>query len=111
MKFYGKIGFTSQPDMEVTPGVYKPRVVELPYTGDVEKFSRKYTPSDNQNDELTTSNRISILSDLYLQQNWSSILYVVWNGAKLKITNVELSYPRITLDIGGPYNENKRRTS
>lgn len=109
MKFYGQVGFTSQPDIEVRPGVFKPNIIERPYTGDVHRNSRSYSASsEQQNDRLESNNEISILSDLYAQQNWSSIRYVVWNGVKLKVTKVDLlNYPRITLYVGGIYNENE----
>lgn len=105
MKFHGTIGFWIE-DEEVKPGVYAPHIVERTgYHGDVLRNSRRAQPvSDQQNDDLTVSNQLSILSDLYLQQHWSSVRYVIWNGAMLKVTNVDVGYPRITLDIGGVYN-------
>lgn len=107
MKFSGRVGFTEKQE-EVSPGVWKPVIVERPYVGDVLRNRRYFqTASDKQNADLDVSNQISILSDLYAQQNWSSILYVIWNGIKWKVTSVDVSYPRLTLDLGGVYNENK----
>lgn len=104
MKFHGAIGFWID-DEELEPGVYAPHIVERPgYHGDVLRNMRRAQPvSDQQNDDLVVNNQLSILSDLYLQQHWSSIRYVVWNGAMLKVTNVDVGYPRITLDVGGVY--------
>lgn len=104
MKFCGKVGFWLG-DKEVKPGVYKPDILERPYVGDVLRLSRRFQSADKQNDDLVPNNQISILSDIYMQQNWSSIKYVVWNNAKLKVTSVDINYPRITLEIGGLYNE------
>lgn len=106
MKFSGKIGFWKG-DKEIKPGVWKPDIVETPYTGEVFKNNRRMIVSGKQNADLTTTNQISIISDLFLKQNWMNIRYVVWNGAKFEVTNVDIGYPRIVLDIGGVYNETK----
>lgn len=105
MKFHGTIGFWFN-DAEVEPGRFLPHVEERPgYHGDVLRNNlRTQSVSDQQNDNLVINNRLSILSDLYLQQNWSSIRYVIWNGVRWKVTNVELNYPRIILEVGGIYN-------
>lgn len=103
MKFAGKVGFWVD-EAEVDPGVWKSSIVERNYFGDVTLSYRRFQPSENQNDNFSTNSRVSILSDLYAQQNWTSIRYVVWNGAKLKVTSVEISYPRIVLEVGGVYN-------
>lgn len=105
MKFSGKIAFTDK-SIRTKPGVYRPEVVEKQYVGDVLRDSRRYQQGDNQqNENLVVSNRISIISDLYMQQNWSSILYVVWNDVKWKISSIDVSqYPRVIIDLGGVYN-------
>lgn len=104
MKFCGKVGFYAG-DVETSPGVYNAKIVERKKTGDILQNIRRFQETENQNDTLKINNRISIVSDLYFQQNWASIRYVVWNGAKLKVTSVDLAnYPRLILEIGGVYN-------
>lgn len=103
MKFSGCVGFWIQ-DVEVKPGVFKPGIVEKRYYGEVRKNTRRWENSDQQNDKFSVNNTISILSDLYAQQNYASIRYVIWNGVKLKVTSVTVDYPRLTLEIGGVYN-------
>lgn len=103
MKFAGVVGFWLK-DVEVKPGIYKSQIVERSYFGEVRKNNRRWQQSDQQNDVLKVNNTISILSDLFAQQNLSSIKYVVWNGAKLKVDSVTIDYPRIDLEIGGAYN-------
>lgn len=103
MKFNGFVGFW-EGEVEEQPGIWRSKIVERPYKGEVLKFKRGFRErSDAQNDEFTVSNQISILSDLYARQNWASIRYVVWNGVKWKVTNIDVNYPRLTLDIGGFY--------
>lgn len=104
MKFHGKIGFWVG-DKETSPGIWTPNIEERRYYGDILQNSRRFQPrSNDQNDDLTVNNRFSILSDLYLRENFNSIRYVVWNGVKLSVSNVEIGYPRITLEVGGVYN-------
>lgn len=103
MKFSGEVGFWVD-EIETAPGVWQGSIMERHYVGDVTRNSRSFQEaSDRQNDEFKVNNKISILSDMYMKQNWASIRYVVWNGAKLKVTSVEVGYPRITLDVGGIY--------
>lgn len=105
MKFSGKVGFWFG-DVETKPGVYKPEIVEKSYTGDVEKNFRRFQTADNQqNDNLRITNRLSIISDLYMQKNWPSIKYVFWNGINWSVSSVDVgSYPRVILELGGVYN-------
>lgn len=103
MKFSGIVGFWED-EQEVKPGVWRPKIVEKKYVGDVLRNIRSFQQTqDSQTDEFNVNNRISILADLYARQNWSSIKYVEWNGVKWRVRNVEINYPRITLEIGGFY--------
>lgn len=105
MKFSGKVGFWLN-DVEVRPGIYKPGIVEKSYTGDIIKNSRRFQSVENQqNDNLVVNNRLSIISDLYMQKNWSSIKYVTWNNVRWAVNSIDISnYPRIILELGGVYN-------
>lgn len=104
MKFSGVVGFF-EGDVEIKPDVYVGSIIERRYTGDVYRNTRRFQQGDSQNDTMIPNNQISIVSDLYARDNWSSIRYVIWNGAKLKVTSIDLTnYPRITLEVGGVYN-------
>lgn len=104
MKFSGKVGFWLG-DVKVKPGVYQPNIVEKTYTGDILTNRRRFQSAENTtNEDLVVSNQISILSDLFVQDNWPAIRYVVWKGTAWKVTNIEVGYPRLTLDLGGVYN-------
>lgn len=109
MKFHGLIGFWFETD-EIRPGVYRPRIEEKEYFGDILQNYRDWQTAEKQNDNLTVSSRISILSDLYLQENLSSVRYIVWMGVKWKVTKVEITYPTITLHLGGVYNGKEQVT-
>ncbi len=105
MKFHGKVGFWEK-DIEINPGVFKPGIVEKDYVGDVMNNIRRFQSSEGQqNDNLVVNNRLSIISDLYMRQNWGSIKYVLWNGVKWKANSINIgSYPRVIIELGGIYN-------
>lgn len=103
MKFYGLVGFWME-SKEVKPGVFKPAFIEKTYSGTIESNNRSFQNSENQNDDIKLNNRISILSDLYARQYFASIRYVVIDGIKWRVTNVEMNYPRLVLTVGGVYN-------
>ena len=103
MKFYGVVGFWLD-DVEESPGVFRSKIVEKHYIGDIKRNTQRWVAGDQQNDRLRISNTISIISDMFARQNQSSIKYVILNGKKLKVTTVTLDYPRLSLEIGGVYN-------
>lgn len=105
MKFSGTIGFWKK-DVETKPGVYKSQIIEKRYVGDILSNSRRFQSSENQQTEdLRVTSRISIMSDLYMRQNWGSVKYVFWNGMNWSVSSVDITpYPRIILELGGIYN-------
>lgn len=104
MKFAGKIGFWME-NVEIKPGIFGDKMVERAYTGDVTRSYRKWNSQESSTlEDLRLNNQISILSDLYALQNWQSIKYVLWNGVYWKVNTVEVSSPRLILEIGGVWN-------
>lgn len=101
-KFHGIIGYGIT--VETKPGVWKDQITEREYSGDLNKNTRRLQSSDQLNDNIVVSNEISILSDPFANENFHSIRYVEFMGAKWKITNVDVQYPRLVLTLGGVYN-------
>lgn len=101
-KFYGNVGYIQT--VEVEPGVWVDKVTELPYYGDLVRNTSRFQSSGGVNDDITISNVISIVADPYANQNFQYMRYVDFMGAKWKITNVDVQYPRISLTVGGVYN-------
>lgn len=102
-KFYGPIGFSDT--IETAPGVWEETIVEHSYFGDIVRNTSRYQQSGGVNDNIVISNSISIVADPYATTNFQKMRYVRFLGAKWKITNVEVQYPRLVLTIGGEYNE------
>ena len=102
-KFYGEIGFGTS--IETSPGVYEDQVTTRNYYGDLIKNTRRLESSGSVNDDINISNQISIVADPYANENFYAMRYVNFMGAKWKISDVEVQYPRLILTIGGVYNE------
>lgn len=103
MKWYGIIGFSDT--IETEPGIWEESVIERHYYGDVISNYWKRQDSNNVVDNINISNNISIISDPYISNRCSKIIYVEYMGTKWKVTNIEVSFPRLILTIGGLYNE------
>lgn len=101
-KWYGEIGFAET--VETRPGVWEEQITKHDYYGDVIRNTRRLQTA-NLNDDINVSNEISILADPYAYQNFHSIRYLEFMGSKWKVTNVEVEYPRLTLSLGGVYND------
>ena len=102
-KFYGAIGYAVM--KEASPGVWRETVSVRYYSGDVIRNTRQLQATETANDNLNISNQISIVADPFAYENFHSIRYVEFMGAKWKINNVEVQYPRLILSIGGVYHE------
>lgn len=103
MKYYGNIGFAEA--VETAPDVWTEKIIERPYRGDVIQFNRRWQNGVGTVDDINISNKIEIVSDTYMNNFIGFIRYVTWRGMKWKVTDVSIGYPRITLSIGGLYND------
>lgn len=101
-KFYGKIGFDTTE--ETSPGVWRQTIVERTYRGDLNKTHSKWDGADKLNDDINITNNISIVADPFAFENFAHIRYVEFMGEKWKVTSIDVSYPRLTLSVGGLYN-------
>lgn len=101
-KYYGIIGYAET--VETKPGVYTEQITERQYYGDLIRNTRQLQSSGQLNDNINVANEISIVADPFANQNFHSMLYIEFMGAKWKITKVEVQYPRLILTTGGVYN-------
>lgn len=101
-KFYGKIGYGNP--VETAPGVWTDEIVERSYFGDVVRNSRRLTPGEQVNDDLSVGNSISIVADAYANDHFFAIRYVEWAGVRWTVPSVEVQSPRLLLSLGEVYN-------
>ena len=102
-KFCGIIGYVITRETE--PGIYVEEIVENEYYGDVIRNTRRLREAAKVNDDINISNQISIVADPFANNNFHAMRYIMFMGAKWKIIEVEVQYPRLILSIGGLYNE------
>ena len=98
-KFYGVIGYAVTE--ETKPGVWTEKISERMYYGDL---TRRLQSAEQLNDNINVANEISIVADPFANENFHSMRYVEFMGAKWKVTSVEVQYPRLILTMGGVYN-------
>ena len=102
-KFYGNIGYAKVE--QTSPGVWKNNIAVRPYYGELGRNVLKVQSSEHLNDNINIANEVSIIADAYANENFHSMKYIEFMGAKWKITNVEVKHPRLILTVGGVYNE------
>lgn len=101
-KYYGVIGYAAT--IQTEPGIYEEQIIETEYMGDVLRNTRRLREGSKINDDITISNQISIIADPYASNNFHAMRYVTFMGAKWKVSDVEVQYPRLILTLGGLYN-------
>lgn len=101
-KFLGCIGFAKSVEQE--PGIWTETIEDRMYYGDLLRQSRQLQSSGRVNDNITISNELSIIADPYARENFYQIRYAEFAGAKWKVTDVEVQYPRLRLTLGGVWN-------
>ena len=101
-KWCGQVGYAITAETE--PGLWEPVIVERKYYGDLISNRWKRQNSGGINDDINISNSISIIADPFANQNCSHMVYIEFMGAKWKITDIEVQFPRLILTIGGVYN-------
>lgn len=101
-KACGMIGFAEQ--IELRPGIYVDNITERRYMFEVLRNTARFQSGDQVNDDLTISNRISIIVDSYAKEHAGVARYVQCLGTRWKITAIEVQFPRLILDLGGVYN-------
>ncbi len=102
MKFCGKIGFAVTKDDGY--GVWTPTVVEQTYYGDVLRLIRNKDSGEHINDGLRLNSQFSIIMDPWFQENFASVKYIEYMGAKWAVESADpTNYPRVLLTPGGLY--------
>ena len=100
-KWFGNIGYAET--VETSPGVWEEQITVREYFGDLTRNTRRLQTADKVNDDININNELSIVSDPYAIDHFYSMRYAEFMGAKWKITNVEVRYPRLILSLGGLY--------
>lgn len=100
-RFYGMVGY-GLPG-ELVDGVWTDSITERAYNGRVLDLITSTEQSDKVNDDIRVRNRISIVADAYLLENFSRIKYVRWMDSPWAVETVEVKRPRLIIALGGVY--------
>lgn len=101
-KFHGKIGYIRTE--ETALGVFTPVETERECRGTLLRNVRRWDSNEGVNDDVTISNRFSLIADDYAFGNLEFIRYILWKNTKWKVTSVDVQHPRLILTVGGVYN-------
>lgn len=101
-KWSGMVGYIL--NEEVYPGVIEEVSRDRPYRGDLLQNVMRTQSGDQVNDNITISNRISIVADQFAYENFHAIRYATFMKSKWKVNSVEVQRPRLILNLGGVYN-------
>lgn len=104
-KVYVTVGFAET--VETCPGVWADIITERGYYGEILRSFINYQSSDKINDDVSISNDVSIVADVFANKKFHLMRYAKIYDVKWKITGVEVIYPRLKLSLGGVYNENE----
>lgn len=103
-RFYGIVGYGESKETSPGSGVWEDVISERSYFGDVIRDTRKLEDGPNLNPDISVGNSISIVADKYANEHFFLIRYVMWEGVRWTVTNVEVRAPRLLLSIGSVYN-------
>lgn len=103
MKWYGEIGFREE--TEVERGVWVPTISKKNFYGDVLQPSWREQQGEKINPDLHVTNKLSVIADPYLQNNFHKIAYVTFGGSKWTVSSVTSEWPRLTMSLGPLYLE------
>lgn len=101
-KFHGVVGYAEM--VKNSLGVVSEKITPRVCSGDMIKNTRQLQSTDQVNDNIVLSNKVSIVADPFAVQNFQMIRYVEYMGAKWKVTSASVEYPRLILTLGGVYN-------
>lgn len=105
-KFYGKIGYAMPKENPPGSGIWEDTIVERTCYGELVRNNRRLENPGQLNDNVRISNSFSIVADEYAYAYFHLIKYIEYNGVKWVVQTVDASQPpRLTLDVGGVYNE------
>lgn len=108
MKYSGNAGFRIT-DAEVEPDVFEPQVVVKKVRGDVvtSRYHHDQNGDKSTIDNIRITNQISLVADQFFMKHISNLQYLEYQGVKWKVESFNIKPPRVILDLGGVYNEQK----
>lgn len=101
-RYRGVVGYGK--DEESATGVFKTVIHEHTVFGDIEQDTRRLTPGEGVNQNLTLGDVISIIAPAEVIANYSAIRYITMGGVRWSVTSVVVRRPRLVVRTGEVYN-------
>lgn len=98
-----QIGFVKT--IEIEPGVWENQSYERSYVCRVLSNSYKWSREEKITEDLSLSNRFSVVCDATLQKDCGYMKYIVYLGNKWTVNTIKMNFPRLEISVGGLYNE------
>lgn len=97
------VGFVKEVKDRST-GIVKRENIERKFRADVQRSNSNVQSGDKVNVNLRLDMSFQIKLDKFTFENFQWIRYVVFNGTKWSVTNVQTQRPRLIVQTGGVYN-------
>lgn len=110
MKFAGNIAFAVYEEDPSEPSIYDERYEIRRYRGDVLRKILRSNNNNTINNNVASNVRLSIVADKYALTHFGSIRYAEFMGQKWMVDSVDVQLPRLVLDLGSLYHENRGGT-
>lgn len=101
-KYAGLVGYVTE--LETKPGIWTPSESSKRMRGDIIRQSSSSQNGDKVNDDISLNHRVSLVGDAYAFGNYYNIKWIEIDGAKWKVSSVEIQRPRIIVTLGGLWN-------
>lgn len=96
---------SSKPMTEVPDdGIARDEYVERKFRATVTRLNNNMVSSGDVIDNLKMDMNFQIKMDKWTYENFQWLRYLVYNGAKWKITNVQVQRPNMIVQVGGIFN-------
>jgi hypothetical protein len=103
-RFHGVVGYGVSEETPPGSGKWVHSIVEIPYTGDILRNTRRLSEGESLNDDVSVNNSISIVADEYANHHFLAMKFVDWSGVLWTVDSVEVKSPRLILTLGKVYN-------
>ncbi len=101
-RYLGTIGIKRGSE-ETSPGIHDITIEDVEVTGEIRNVGAKWQNA-GMRDSVTARHVLSIVTPEDSMIDFTEVVYIVWQGRKWSVINIEYKRPRVELRLGGLYN-------
>lgn len=102
-KFRGSIGINRGYKESSVPGDYQAEIEEIEVVGEIRGQGARW-PNMSQGENVSARHVLSIVTPESTIIDYSEVVYILWQGLKWSVVDIQYKRPRIDLTLGGLYN-------